>query len=227
MKALFWNIRGFGARGRRDQLKDMVRSKNIDIIGLVETLKPSFSPNELSAVSVIDRYDWNFVASSGHSGGILLGTKIDMFDFVAFDHGIFWASTVVSHRTLNSLLKIMVVYGPADHAMSFAFLDEISIKIESCQLPLLIGGDLTCSVFVLTRARPTSLGPWLMLLMLSLGTQLFVRFLGLEPVSLGLTIKIPLFALFLIGFLFALGGILYSPGSVLEPWPVLALIIPP
>ena len=97
MKALFWNIRGFGARGRRDQLKDLVRSENVDIIGLVETLKPSFSPNELSAVAGTDRFDWNVVAPVGHSGGILLGTKKDVFDFVAFDHGIFWASTVVSH----------------------------------------------------------------------------------------------------------------------------------
>ena len=79
MKALFWNIRGFGARGRRDQLKDLVRSKNIDIIGLVETLKHSFSPNELSTVSGTDRFDCNFVAHVGHSGGILLGTKRDLF----------------------------------------------------------------------------------------------------------------------------------------------------
>ena len=48
---------------------------------------------------------------------------------------------VVSHRTLKSLLEIMVVYGPADHSMSYIFLDELSNKIESSQLPLLIGGD--------------------------------------------------------------------------------------
>ena len=117
----------------------MVRSENIDIIGLVETLKPSFSPNELSTISGIDRFDWNYVASVGHSGSILLGTKRDLFDFVAFDHGIFWASTVVSHHTLNSLLEIMVVYGPADHSMSYIFLDGLRNKIESCELPLLIG----------------------------------------------------------------------------------------
>ena len=75
MKDLFWNIRGFSTRGRRDQLKDLVRSENIDIIGLVEMLKPSFSPNELSVVVGIDRFDWNYLASSGHSGGILIGTK--------------------------------------------------------------------------------------------------------------------------------------------------------
>ena len=119
----------------------MVHSENIDIIGLVETLKPSFSLNELSGVSRIDRFDWNFVASVGNWGGILLGTKKDMFDFVAFGHGIFWASTIMSHRTLNSLLEIIVVYGPADHSLSYIFLDELRNKIDVCQLPLLIGGD--------------------------------------------------------------------------------------
>ena len=56
MKALFWNIRGFGARGRRDQLKDLVRSENVDFIGLVETMKSSFSSSDLSAIAGIDRF---------------------------------------------------------------------------------------------------------------------------------------------------------------------------
>ena len=59
-----------------------MRSENVDFIGLVETLKSSFSPSELSAVAGIDRYDWNFVASAGHSGDILLGTKKDVYDLL-------------------------------------------------------------------------------------------------------------------------------------------------
>ena len=70
----------------------------------------------------------------------MIGRVKDLFDFVAFDHGIFWASTVVSHRSLNSLLEIMVVYGPTDHVFSHIFLDEQRNKIESSDLPLLIGG---------------------------------------------------------------------------------------
>ena len=96
MKAFFWNIRGFCARGRRDQLKDLVRSENVDFIGLVETFKSSFFASELSAIAGIDRFHWNFVASTGHSDIFLLGSKKDTFDFVAFYHGIFWASTMVS-----------------------------------------------------------------------------------------------------------------------------------
>ena len=98
-------------------------------------------PHELSSIAGADRFDWNFLPSSGHSGGILLGSKCDVFDFVTFDHGIFWASSVLFHRQLNSLWEFMVVYGPADHSLSPIFLDEISNKVEACTLPLVIEGD--------------------------------------------------------------------------------------
>lgn len=35
-----------------------------------------------------------------------------------------------------------MVYGHADHSLSTLFLDELSSKIDSCTLSLLIGGDL-------------------------------------------------------------------------------------
>ena len=125
MRALFWNIRGFGARGRRDQIHDLVCGEHIDILGLVETFKESFSPSELSAIAGMDRFDWHFLPASGQSGGILIGSKRDVFYFIAFDHGIFWASCVIHHRQLNTLWEFMVVYGPADHTLAPLFLDEL------------------------------------------------------------------------------------------------------
>ena len=105
-----------------------MRAEKIDFIGLVETLKPSFFPSELSAIAGIDKFRWNSVASVGQSGGFLLGTNNDTFDFVAFDHGIYWASVVVSLRSNNSLLEFMVVYGPADHSLSYIFWTRFIIK---------------------------------------------------------------------------------------------------
>ena len=227
MKALIWNIRGFGARGRRDQLKDLVRSENVDFIGLVETIKSSFSSSDLSAIAGIDRFHWNYVASAGLSGGILLGAKKDTLDFVTFNHGIFWASMVVSLRSLNSLLEIMVVYGPADHAMSYAFLDEISIKIESCQLSLLIGGYFNLLRFPSDKSSSNFSWP------LADAFNAFIRDTAIREIPrVGARFtwsnhQTPPSVLFLIGFLFVLCGILYSPVSVLEPLPVLALITPP
>lgn len=48
---------------------------------------------------------------------------------------------VLSHRSLNKLWDVVVVYGPANHSQSQLFLDEISLKVASSNLPLLIGCD--------------------------------------------------------------------------------------
>lgn len=94
MKALLWNIRGFGASGRQDQIRDV----NIALVCLIETFKASFSNNEFSSIAGADSFAWRCLSASGHSGGILIGAKLDIFDFVAFDHGIFWASMAVLHK---------------------------------------------------------------------------------------------------------------------------------
>jgi exonuclease III len=38
MRAAGWNMRGFGRRGRRTQLKDFIRKEQLDIIFLQETI---------------------------------------------------------------------------------------------------------------------------------------------------------------------------------------------
>ena len=43
MRALFWNIRGFGHDGRRRQLVEYMRDEHIDIIAIQETLRTEFS----------------------------------------------------------------------------------------------------------------------------------------------------------------------------------------
>jgi len=47
MKMLFWNIRGMGKQARVRHLKDLVAQEQIDIIGIQETIKQSFSTQEL------------------------------------------------------------------------------------------------------------------------------------------------------------------------------------
>ena len=44
-------------------------------MGLVETFKEAFSPNELSAIAGMDRFDWHVLPASDHSGEILIGSK--------------------------------------------------------------------------------------------------------------------------------------------------------
>lgn len=120
----------FGATWRRDQIHDLVRDTNADLVCLIETFKAAFSTPELSSITGADRFVWRCLRASGHSGGIHIGARVDVFDFVAFDHGIFWASMVVYHKSLNVLWEIMVVHGPADQTLSLLFLNEIAVEIS-------------------------------------------------------------------------------------------------
>jgi exonuclease III len=47
MRFLIQNIQGWGAPGRRTQLKDIFKTEQVDIIGLQETIKQDFSAQEL------------------------------------------------------------------------------------------------------------------------------------------------------------------------------------
>ena len=72
MKILFWNIRGFGARGRRNQLRDLLSVERIDILCLQETKKESFSLSKFHGIGG-DDFSWHWVAAVGSAGGILIG----------------------------------------------------------------------------------------------------------------------------------------------------------
>lgn len=39
MKVLFWNIRGLERAARRRQLRDLVCSERVDVVGIQETIK--------------------------------------------------------------------------------------------------------------------------------------------------------------------------------------------
>ncbi|XP_020182938.1 uncharacterized protein [Aegilops tauschii subsp. strangulata] len=123
MRAIFWNVRGFGHVGRRTQLKEYMRKEGIDIVGLQETIKADFRHHELLAIDPLKRFSWNHLAASGHSGGMLLG----------FDQAVYERELVV-----------IQVYGPADHSRSADFLGEVQAKVlavSSLFIPLVVGGD--------------------------------------------------------------------------------------
>ena len=73
MRAGGWNIRGFGQSGHRTQIKDCMRKENMDIVFLQETIKQSFTDQELRNQESRDRFFWHWLLAVGHSGGLLLG----------------------------------------------------------------------------------------------------------------------------------------------------------
>ena len=78
---------------------------------------------------------------AGHSGGILLGVKDATFKVGSMDHGSYFVSMEVWKRDVNFKWEVIVVYGPADHSRSAAFLAELHTKIASATLPVVVGGD--------------------------------------------------------------------------------------
>ena len=51
MRALFWNLRGFGHDGRRRQLIEYIREEHIDIVAIQETMRSDFALLELERLS--------------------------------------------------------------------------------------------------------------------------------------------------------------------------------
>lgn len=138
--AFIWNIRGFGHDGRRQQLRDYLRPEDIDIVGLQETIRQDFSIPELQGLSR-HRFVWHWLPANGHSGGILLGVKEDTFEVEDMDQGEFFVSMLLTHKRSNLRWEIIIVFVPADHRRSSAFLAELSAKVESCHTPVVVAGD--------------------------------------------------------------------------------------
>nr|XP_045086396.1 disease resistance protein RGA5-like [Aegilops tauschii subsp. strangulata] len=102
-----------------------------------------FSHHELECLSS-HLFAWHWLPSSGttgHSGGILLGVKDATFEVGGMDRGEFFVSMEIFERALNFKWQVVIVYGPADHRRSPAFLEELHLKISNSLLPVVVGGD--------------------------------------------------------------------------------------
>ena len=84
---------------------------------------------------------WHWLPASGHSGGILLGAKEDTFEIEDMDSGDFFVSMSLTHRRSSFRWEVIIVYGPADHSRSPAFLLELKSKVERCSSPVVVAGD--------------------------------------------------------------------------------------
>jgi hypothetical protein len=141
MKFLIYNIRGFGQQGRRTQLIDYVKSDRFNIVGLQETIKKDFSMADLRSLECGGQYAWNWLSASGHSGGLLLGFRDNTFEVGEWKKGIFFLSATVLQRNSNLMWRFILVYGPADYSRMEEFLGELEREVDSCSLPVVIGGD--------------------------------------------------------------------------------------
>jgi exonuclease III len=141
MKGLIYNIRGFGASGRRSQLKDYARRDRVDFLGLQETIKADFSAPELRSLEFGGQFNWNWLPANGRSGGLLLGFRDECFKVGEWRKGSFFLSVLVLHRQRNLKWWCILVYGPADHSRTAEFLGELEREVLACRFPVVVAGD--------------------------------------------------------------------------------------
>ena len=154
MKALLYNMRGFGRPGGRTQLSDYIRQNEVDILGLQETIKQDFSVPELRGLEFRGPFCWNWVPAVGHSGGMLLGFRESAFEVMVWRKGVFFLCAEVVQRNTNTRWRFVLVYGPADHSRSGEFLGELIQEINGSALPTVVGGDFN----LIRRAEDKSSG---------------------------------------------------------------------
>ena len=142
-----WNMRGFGQRDRRRQLRQFLRQTRVDVIGIQETIRSDFSDAELASLVGGLPFVWHWIPAVGLSGGILIGANSESFEVGQIDSGSHFASLQLHQRDCNFKWEAIVVYGPANHRGAHVFLEELSSKVRSSSLPVVVAGD-----FNLTRS---------------------------------------------------------------------------
>src|SRR4051812_34899651 len=118
MKCMFWNMRGFRARGRKAHLINYLKKVKIDIIFLSGTLRQSFTTQELGSFDLGDKFTWIWGPANGRSGGMLLGVRDNTLDVGCFGEKDFPMYAFILHRQSKFKFEFVGVYGPADHMHS-------------------------------------------------------------------------------------------------------------
>ncbi|KAK1684683.1 hypothetical protein QYE76_045531 [Lolium multiflorum] len=122
-------------------LKEYLHLHRIDIVCLQETIKQDFSDQELRSLEVGEKFFWWWLPAKGQSGGMLLGFRDSVFEVGRVTLRRYFISTSILSRADRFKMEVVGVYGPADHAFSPHFLQEISDKVSSSEFPILMGGN--------------------------------------------------------------------------------------
>ena len=108
---LSWNARGLGLPHKRSLLRDYLMFHKIDILGIQETKKESFSSRILKNLSP-HITSWLYKSSVGSSGGILVGFNESKFELLDSWINDFSVTVHLRNKTETYDWLFTVVYGP-------------------------------------------------------------------------------------------------------------------
>lgn len=141
MRFLFCNVRGLGKGRRRRQVKEYIDEHNLEVVGLQETVRETFTDRELLEIAGSRNFSWKWAPAKGRSGGILMGLNQDSLELEDFDIKDFCVVMSIRDRRSNFRWVMVTVYGPVDHGLSREFLEELGTVCSQSLLPIILGRD--------------------------------------------------------------------------------------
>lgn len=128
----------FGGAGRGKQLVVLCKQHDFHFICLQETIKYAYRSRDLNSFSRGLDFAWSWIASNGHSSGLLMGVDKEVMEVVNEEKGVFCHSLELKNTKDTFHWRLFNVYGPVQDNRKVHKLTEM---IFNCQLPLIVGGD--------------------------------------------------------------------------------------
>jgi hypothetical protein len=122
MKGIFWNCDGFRDPKNHRFISDLTKEQNLSFIAISETVRKSFTDPFLRNLCGGRNFIWHVKGPSGHSGGILMGIDLDVYDIGAIDEGDFYVKFILCNKANCFKWALTVVYGPTQNDKKEAFL---------------------------------------------------------------------------------------------------------
>ena len=110
---MFWNVRGIGKDNKKNFIKECIINRKLDFIGIQETIKDSFSKNELHNLCGGRNIEWRWSQPRGRSGGILVGINCDNFEINNVESGIYFIWVLIYDKKNKFEWNHIVIYGDA------------------------------------------------------------------------------------------------------------------
>jgi hypothetical protein len=126
---------------------------NLEVVALQETIKQDFKDWELRELAGNQDFSWFWSPSRGHSGGMMIGVNIGNLEVEDQIYETYFMGVLVRNRSTNHRYWVINVYGPAQHAYSDKFLQELSFFCVNLSLPVLMGGISTLSGVIKKKIR--------------------------------------------------------------------------
>ncbi|KAG2577604.1 hypothetical protein PVAP13_6NG193309 [Panicum virgatum] len=137
---LCWNVRGINSQEKWDSIRNKIDESSCAVVCLQETKREHFDMQYIRkfAPRCLDKYD--FVPSSGSSGGLLMLWSSSTFDGLVLEkHQFAITATFTSMHNLE-VWKLSTIYGPCIEPSRGQFIDWLkNIQIQPIDNWLILG----------------------------------------------------------------------------------------